>query len=82
MNTIWSSEDGKNLTFSVFIKIGDLKITNQKYLNYAISIGVYEAVNSYKLPKLKVKWPNDILSENDKIGGILIENSLHPKQHS
>ena len=76
MNTTWSSEDGKNLMFSTFIKFSDLLISNQKFLNYAISVGVYEALKTFNLPKLHIKWPNDILSENDKIGGILIENSL------
>ncbi len=76
MNTTWTSEDGKNLIFSVFVKFQDLLISYQKYLNYAISVGVYEALKTYNLSKLNIKWPNDILSENDKIGGILIENSL------
>lgn len=76
MNTTWTSEDGKNLIFSIFIKSKGLLISNQKYLSYAISVGVYEALKTYNLPKLHIKWPNDILSENDKIGGILIENSL------
>jgi BirA family biotin operon repressor/biotin-[acetyl-CoA-carboxylase] ligase len=31
---------------------------------------------SYNIPKLSIKWPNDIMSSNFKIGGILIENSL------
>jgi len=76
MNTKWVSEDGKNLIVSVFVSFSDLQVTNQKYLNYAISLSVFEAVNSYDLPKLSVKWPNDILSETDKIAGVLIENSL------
>ena len=76
MNTTWQSETGKNLIVSILIKHPDLLITNQKYLNYAISVAVHEAIKNYNLPKLRVKWPNDILSESDKIGGILIENSL------
>jgi len=76
MNTTWVSEGGKNLIASVLIRCSGLLIFNQKYLNYAISMGVYEALKKYNLPKLMVKWPNDILSETDKIGGILIENSL------
>jgi BirA family biotin operon repressor/biotin-[acetyl-CoA-carboxylase] ligase len=28
------------------------------------------------VPKISIKWPNDILSANKKIGGILIENVL------
>ena len=29
-----------------------------------------------KVPNLQIKWPNDILAGNDKIAGILIENTL------
>ncbi len=76
MNTKWISEAGKNLIFSVFIKHHKLHILNQTFLNFAISISINEAIASLKLPKLAVKWPNDILSEKKKICGILIENSL------
>ncbi|MEM6684717.1 MAG: biotin--[acetyl-CoA-carboxylase] ligase, partial [Bacteroidota bacterium] len=30
----------------------------------------------FQIPKLAIKWPNDILSENRKICGILIENVI------
>ena len=35
-----------------------------------------EAIGPLKIPNLSVKWPNDIMSESKKIGGILVENSL------
>ena len=76
MNTTWFSDNGKNLTFSVFIKFKDLLISNQKFLNYAISISAYDTLLHFRMPDLAIKWPNDILSEKDKVIGILIENSL------
>lgn len=76
MNTTWVSEDGKNLIMSIFVSFSDFEIANQKYLNYAVSLSIFKAISYYKLPKLSVKWPNDILSEADKIAGVLIENSL------
>lgn len=76
MNTKWESEAGKNLTFSVFIKLEKLHIEAQTYLNFAIAVSLFEALSKYELPKLAVKWPNDILSDRKKICGILIENSL------
>ena len=39
------------------------------------TISLYEVLINYNLINLKIKWPNDILSANKKIGGILIENS-------
>lgn len=76
MGTVWSSEPGKNLTFSVFVKWKDFKLTGAAYLNYCIAVAIYNRLKSYKVPNLSVKWPNDILAGNAKIGGILIENSV------
>ena len=76
MNTSWFSDEGKNLTFSVLVCIEDLLIANQKYLNYAISLSAYRTLEYYGLPDLAIKWPNDILSEKQKVIGILIENAL------
>ena len=82
MNANWDSESGKNLTFSVFCKFKNLCVTDFKYLNYSVSLSVYETISTLKLPRLAIKWPNDILSENKKIAGILIENTLNIKNIS
>ena len=76
LNTKWVSEKGKNLIFSILLKFNSLKIQDQFYLNCAISLGIYSALLQYNLPKLKIKWPNDIMADKKKLGGILIENSL------
>ncbi len=76
MHAKWESERGKNLTFSVLIKLDSFKVSNQFYLNCAIALGIYHVLENYKLPMLKLKWPNDIMSDSKKLGGILIENSL------
>lgn len=75
-HTNWESVRGKNLIFSVLIKFENFKVKNQFYLNCAIALGIYHVLTNYKLPQLKVKWPNDIMSDNKKLGGILIENIL------
>ena len=72
----WFSEKGKNLTFSILVQLNDLKIENQYYLNYCISMALYNVLKYYIPSKLSVKWPNDILSAKNKISGILIENSI------
>ena len=72
----WFSDEFKNLTFSILIK--DLKINaqDQFVLSCAVSLGLLKTMESYGLPRLKVKWPNDIMSGSSKIAGILIENSV------
>ena len=76
MHTKWESERSKNLICSVLIKFDKITIPDQFYLNCAISLGIYNALKDYNLPQLRVKWPNDIMAVNRKLGGILIENSV------
>ena len=76
MGSVWKSEIGKNLTMSILIK-EVLTNTNQIFdLNIAVSLSVIEVLIEYSIPKLTIKWPNDIMSDTKKIGGILIENSF------
>ncbi len=76
MGAIWNSEVGKNLIMSVLVK-NLLKDINQIFnLNIAVSLAVITALKKNNIPDLSIKWPNDILSANKKIGGILIENSI------
>ncbi|GFD82940.1 biotin--[acetyl-CoA-carboxylase] ligase [Tenacibaculum sp. SSH1-16] len=76
MNSEWVVEEGKNLTFSVFSRFVGLNIREHKYLNFSVSLSVFQALKALGIPNLSVKWPNDILSGNKKIVGILIENTL------
>jgi BirA family biotin operon repressor/biotin-[acetyl-CoA-carboxylase] ligase len=76
MGTKWASEKGKNLTFSVFKKVSCLENDEQFYISMATSLAIYNALKGFQIPKLAIKWPNDILSENQKICGILIENVI------
>ncbi|WP_336070698.1 biotin--[acetyl-CoA-carboxylase] ligase [Mesoflavibacter sp. CH_XMU1404-2] len=76
MGTVWSSQDAKNLTFSVFKRFENLKLEQQFVISMVSSLAVINALKKMNLPKLSVKWPNDILSANKKICGILIENVI------
>lgn len=76
LDNSWFSDRGKNLTFSILVKLDHLKVNHQYYLNYSISIALYNVLKYYIPKKLSVKWPNDILSANHKVSGILIENSI------
>lgn len=73
---VWFSEPYKNLTFSVLVSFDNLDVAQQKYLNFAVSLAILEVLNLKVLKSLRIKWPNDILSGNQKISGILIENIL------
>jgi BirA family biotin operon repressor/biotin-[acetyl-CoA-carboxylase] ligase len=76
MGAKWNSEIGKNLVMSVLVidfLCGNKSVFN---LNVVVSLAVIRTLKKYSIPGLSVKWPNDILSANKKIGGILIENSI------
>lgn len=80
MGTNWQSEKGKNLTASVLKKDLHLNLDENFYVSMATSLAIYRALNHLGIPKIKVKWPNDILSEDKKICGILIENIVKKKK--
>lgn len=71
---VWNVESSKNLTFSVLIKKFHVSEFNPFVLNVLTPVSVFQVLSTYNLRNLKIKWPNDILAENKKIGGILIEN--------
>jgi len=76
MGSVWVSEIGKNLILSTLIK-DLLRNADQVYhLNVVISISIIQVLQELHIPKLAIKWPNDIMSGNCKIAGILIENRL------
>lgn len=73
---VWQSERSKNLICSILVKLDDFPAEEQFMLNCAVSVGIYRYLERFRLPKLSVKWPNDIMSVSKKLGGILIENTL------
>lgn len=76
MGSKWSSESGKNLIVSVLLKNILLDINAIFNLNVVIAFSIFEALKSFKIFELSIKWPNDIMSGNKKIAGILIENII------
>jgi BirA family transcriptional regulator, biotin operon repressor / biotin---[acetyl-CoA-carboxylase] ligase len=76
MGTIWDSEKAKNLICSVFKDCLKISIKNQFYISIVTSLTLVKTLQNFSIPKLHIKWPNDILSENKKICGILIENVI------
>jgi BirA family biotin operon repressor/biotin-[acetyl-CoA-carboxylase] ligase len=83
MGTYWESQNAKNLMFSVFKDLSGLGVASHFQLSMAVSLAVFEALKTFQIGKLKIKWPNDILSEQKKISGILIENVIkHNKLQS
>ncbi|MNQ07905.1 Bifunctional ligase/repressor BirA [compost metagenome] len=80
MGSVWNSEVGKNLIMSVLVKDYLFDINQIFNLNIAVSLAVIDTLETMNIPDLSIKWPNDIMSYNKKIGGILIENSIKSEE--
>ena len=76
MGSGWLSREGQSLTFSMFKEFQTMQISHQFLISMAVSLAIANTLKSMGIPKIAIKWPNDILSANWKIGGILIENVL------
>ena len=76
MGSTWNSEQGKNIIMSSLVKDVLQDASDIFHLNVAVSLAVIEVLEDLNIPKLSVKWPNDIMSDTKKLAGILIENSF------
>lgn len=74
---IWESSSEMNILMSLMLQTDFLTLNNQYDLSTCTALSAIEALSEI-IPgdELKIKWPNDIFYKNQKLGGILIENSL------
>jgi len=72
----WLSQKGKSLTISIYKEFDQFKVCNSFILNAKISLSIVKTLNIIGLKEVRIKWPNDIMSGNKKIGGVLIENFI------
>jgi BirA family biotin operon repressor/biotin-[acetyl-CoA-carboxylase] ligase len=71
----WESEENKNLLISIILYPTMISTADQFQLSMAISLGICDFLHRYT-DAISIKWPNDIYINDDKIAGILIENSI------
>ena len=72
----WESERGKNLLFSVLIHPSDIAANEQFQISMATALAVCDAMGDFGIKDIRVKWPNDIYWNDQKLCGMLIENRL------
>ena len=80
MGSKWHSEKDLNLLCSVYI--GGISIDNSAIfeINKRVCLAILDTLTPQNIPALQIKWPNDILSAEKKIGGVLVEPILRGKQ--
>ncbi len=71
----WSSSSKSNLLFSILFHPSSLPASRQFVLTEIFSLAMVDFFNSLGVGT-SIKWPNDIYAGNNKICGMLFENSI------
>ena len=75
----WHSEPGLNLICSLIIHPGFLSVNEHFLLSKISALAIQKTLLFFlnnTIQSIKIKWPNDLLVNDKKICGILIENTL------
>ncbi len=71
----WHSPPGKNLYLSILFKDPPMSATQMLQLNLVTAVGIVKTLEELSVPA-SIKWPNDILINEKKVAGILIESEM------
>jgi BirA family biotin operon repressor/biotin-[acetyl-CoA-carboxylase] ligase len=75
----WIAEPRSSFLGTIILKI-QLKPEEIFYLSKWAALQVSKTLDQHNIPRISIKWPNDLYVEGKKIGGILIENSWSDQQ--
>jgi BirA family transcriptional regulator, biotin operon repressor / biotin---[acetyl-CoA-carboxylase] ligase len=73
----WVSPFAKNLYFSILWNFYN-GLSGLEGLSLVIGISIVQVLNQLGLKEIKLKWPNDILANDKKLAGILLDVSGDP----
>lgn len=76
----WLSDSKNSLTFSVNY-LFNRSLTESTSLPLVVALAIYDALNALHIDDIGIKWPNDILRQQKKLAGILVE-CANRTQHS
>ena len=72
---VWYSSPESNLTFSILLSKDKEILKNINFLNFAASLSVALSIENLYQLNTSLKWPNDVLINEKKTSGILIEST-------
>lgn len=75
-NAPWIAEKGSNVALSIILYPNILSYINAFYLSMSVALSVKKAVEQITDKTAFIKWPNDLMLDDRKVSGILIETSL------
>jgi BirA family biotin operon repressor/biotin-[acetyl-CoA-carboxylase] ligase len=75
LGNTWQAQAGKNLTLSLIIYPKNLSPLNHYMLSEVTALAVSDLLLVFGVDNY-IKWPNDIMTPEGKICGILIENTI------
>ena len=70
----WTAMKEQALTFSILLN-DEIEIKNINLLSLGTAVALVQALENLHQLKVHVKWPNDVLVEDKKVAGILIEST-------
>jgi BirA family biotin operon repressor/biotin-[acetyl-CoA-carboxylase] ligase len=73
----WHSSPGEGLYLSVLAK-PSLHLREALWISLATGIAAQAAIFSTTGLKIDLRWPNDLLLDEKKLGGILVETAVEP----
>jgi BirA family biotin operon repressor/biotin-[acetyl-CoA-carboxylase] ligase len=71
---IWQSEPGQNIMMSVVFIPQSPILLNSFQFSAKIALVVRSFIQNLLAAEVKIKWPNDLMINDRKAGGLLIEN--------
>ena len=79
-NSVWNSINGDNLLISVILDLSSIPPAKIFYLSKLVALAIKSSVENITGIEVQLKWPNDILVNNKKVAGVLIENQWKDKK--
>lgn len=74
----WQSPPGSGLCLSLAYTFA-VRPENLPAITLAVGLGVIDALEEHLVREVKLKWPNDLIARDSKLGGILTE--AHGQSH-
>jgi BirA family transcriptional regulator, biotin operon repressor / biotin---[acetyl-CoA-carboxylase] ligase len=79
LDRTWETPRGVALTFSMLVSPGGVPLTRWPWLPLLTGLAVVDGVREVAGTPAALKWPNDVMVDERKLAGILVELVEHPQ---